>query len=254
MELNLSALQMLQPISLEEMDAVALLNRKDTKFVFPLARLSAVLEQLSDSYRVLTINNKRWTEYDNLYFDTPERYCYYQHHNRRLNRFKFRIREYVGSDLAFFEIKFKSNRERTIKSRMKIPSSVRELTGEIAAFIREKSPFNTEEMEPSISIGFTRITLVSHDLTERATLDIGLEASGNNKMVQFNNIVIAELKQDGIISGSQFKVALRMNNSIEQRISKYCICLSRTEPELKSNLFKPKHLNINKLKKFVANE
>ena len=254
MELNLSALQQLQTISLEEMDAVALLNRKDTKFIFPLARLSAVLDQLSGHYKVLAINGKRWTEYDNLYFDTKDRFCYHQHHNRRLNRFKFRIREYVGSDLAYFEIKFKSNRERTIKSRMKIPASVRTVTGEIAAFIKDKSPFNPNELEPSIQIGFTRITLASNDMTERATLDIGLEAGSKGHSIQFNKLVIAELKQDGIISGSQFKAALRMNNSIEQRISKYCVCLAALQPTLKSNLIKPKQLNITKLEKYTVNE
>ena len=41
------------------------------------------------------------------------------HQNKKLNRYKIRQREYLISDISFFEIKFKSNKGRTIKKRIK---------------------------------------------------------------------------------------------------------------------------------------
>jgi len=242
-------LQSLAPIRLEEMEAVELLNRKDTKFIFPASRINSVLNRLKDSYRILEVNGDRTTGYHNIYFDTADHFCYLQHHNGRLNRYKIRIRSYVNSGLTFLEIKFKSNRFRTIKNRIQVPTGTTELRDEMKQFIRDHCPIDPDLLQPAVEISFDRVTLVSKDMTERATIDLNLKASSMGKELNLQHLAIAELKQDGIISGSLFKWVLRRNHGTEKRISKYCICLSATHPELRQNTFRIKHHYIRKLEK-----
>ena len=49
------------PISLTEMDAVKLMNRTDTKFVFPLSTLIKILPKLQKHYRILEIDFKEFS-------------------------------------------------------------------------------------------------------------------------------------------------------------------------------------------------
>ena len=74
------------PISLREMEAVALLRRIDTKYVLHIRQLIQALDNLKDRYRVLEVQKCRLNRYHNLYFDTPEFELYHQHHNQQRNR------------------------------------------------------------------------------------------------------------------------------------------------------------------------
>ena len=109
------------PISLQQMDNVKLQNRIDTKFMFRENLLPSMLNNMKEHYFVLDINGMRFNHYETLYFDTENFDHYLRHHNRRVNRYKFRARKYVESNLHFFEVKFKSNRGRTVKERIKRP-------------------------------------------------------------------------------------------------------------------------------------
>ena len=110
----------LQKVSLDELDTVSLLDRKDTKFVFNQIDLPHILEKLKPFYRILEINNDRVYTYDTTYFDTDDFRFYVQHHNGSRNRFKVRFRKYSSNKKSFFEIKIKNNKDRTIKKRLKI--------------------------------------------------------------------------------------------------------------------------------------
>ena len=81
-------------ISLEDLDKVQLLNRKDTKFVFTQNSLAQLLDKLKSFYRILEIDGVRTFKYDNTYFDTEEFQFYIQHHNESRRRFKVRYRKY----------------------------------------------------------------------------------------------------------------------------------------------------------------
>ena len=108
----------LQTISLDELDKVKLLDRKDTKFVFNQNQLPLILEKIKPYYRILEINNSPIFNYDNTYFDTHNFLFYNQHHNEHRKRFKVRLRKYSSSSKSFFEIKIKNNKNRTVKKRM----------------------------------------------------------------------------------------------------------------------------------------
>ena len=96
-----------KPISLDEMNSVALMKRTDTKFVININYLPVVLNTLLKTYQILEIEGRRIMNYSSLYFDTEDFKFYLDHHNGRVNRTKIRQRKYVDSDLTFLEIKKK---------------------------------------------------------------------------------------------------------------------------------------------------
>jgi len=235
------------PISLAEMEVVELMNRKDKKYFFDKAKLPSLLQELAPNYSVLDINGSKLFNYRNIYFDTPDFYFYTQHHNKRVNRYKIRIRQYVESNLNFLEVKFKTNTKRTIKSRIKIPEFSPILSDEAKAFISTHTPIDPNELVPTLRNDFKRFTLVSKDMKERATIDTDLEFQVTNQRRQFSNLCIAELKLDTSSSGSKFKVAMRVNLCPEVRISKYSVGAAFMYDHLKQNNFKFKKLQINRI-------
>ena len=120
-------LECFDPICLSQMKKFALLNRTDTKYVMSVGQLHNALANLSEHYRVLEINRLRMHHYRTLYFDTQDFALYQRHHSGGRNRYKVRSREYVDSGLSFLEIKLKTNKDRTIKSRLKTKTQLNKL-------------------------------------------------------------------------------------------------------------------------------
>lgn len=229
------------------MEAVELMNRKDTKYFFDKNKLHDILEELQPDYKVMEIGSDRLFSYKNIYFDTPEFSCYTAHHNKRVNRYKIRIRQYVESNLNFLEVKFKINTGRTIKSRIKIQAFDTEFTPEAKAFLSTHTPFDPDALKPTLWNDFKRFTLVSKSMTERATIDTDLHFKTADGERHLHQLCIAELKLDGSSSGSRFKVAMRENFCPEARISKYSVGAAFMYDELKQNNFKHKKLQINRI-------
>ena len=132
-------IQQFNPISLKEMDGVELMNRTDTKFVVSLDQLLSILEEVKNTYRILEVNNVRFSHYETLYYDTDEFLFYTRHHNGKKNRWKIRKRSYVDSHLNFLELKFKTNRGRTQKQRTGIPEIGIDLNGDEEKFIGRRA-------------------------------------------------------------------------------------------------------------------
>ena len=55
----LESVKNFSPITLEEMDDVRLMNRTDTKYIFPTTALPDILNSASGLYRILSIDEKR---------------------------------------------------------------------------------------------------------------------------------------------------------------------------------------------------
>src|SRR5690348_13827055 len=115
------------PISLKEMDDVKLMDRMDLKFVFSMNELPFILSEVKPYYRSLEASGTRISRYETLYYDTHDFELYNRHHSGKMNRYKVRSRKYVESDLHFFEVKYKNNRGRTIKTRIKTKETETEL-------------------------------------------------------------------------------------------------------------------------------
>ena len=102
--------------SLDQASKLSLMSRFDTKYLLPLHLLPLLLQKMEQEYTVLQVNSKKVHEYETQYFDTPSFRFYLQHHNKKLNRPKVRLRNYAQSNAAFLEVKYKNNKKRTEKS------------------------------------------------------------------------------------------------------------------------------------------
>lgn len=228
-----------EPISLKEMDAVKLLNRNDTKFIFNVSMLPALLEEVRPHYRVLEINQVRMASYKTLYYDTPDLRLFQLHQNGRTHRFKVRFRNYVDSLLTFLEVKKKNNKGRTIKTRIKISEIEKALSPESATFLKKELQLDdVTQLQPVLKNNFYRITLVNKNCPERVTIDTGVTFSFNGERREMNELAIAEVKRDKLSSVSAFAQAMRNAHIIPRGISKYCLGTILLKPYIKHNTFK----------------
>jgi len=233
-------------INLEELDEKKLMNRTDTKYVFPESQLLFFLEQLKEDYRVLDVDGVRISRYESLYFDTEKFDLFHKHHRGKANRHKIRFRKYVESNLNFFEIKFKNNCGRTIKKRVEQSMNVQTISNDAEAFLHHHTEIRSAELLPQFWSDFSRITLANCTLPERVTLDMNLKFRKNEKKYTINDLVIAEVKQEKFITSAFLKL-MKKHHVREGSVSKYCLGVIKINDEIKHNNFKPKLRNINKV-------
>ncbi len=238
-------MQEIDPISLKEMDSVALMNRTDTKYLLSFEQLTEVLEEVSGHYRILDIKGVRRNHYQSEYYDTPDFYFYKRHHSGKKNRLKIRKRRYVESDISFLEVKFKSNKGRTEKDRMKLAELNLELSPENIQYIHDTSHFE-DQLEPKLMNTFERITLVDQALPERITIDCYLSFEMGDNKLQIPDLVIIEAKQERQNRHSIFLSALKKRLIRPESMSKYCLGVALMTDQ-KSNMFKEKIRRIKKL-------
>ena len=241
----LAAIELFQPITLKEMDEVKLLNRTDTKYVFTVPDLIDLLKMSSKDYKVLTIDNKRYSNYKTLYFDTPDHEFFNKHQNGKENRHKVRIRKYIDSGLCYLEIKNK-RKGRTVKKRKLISDFQTELDQENESFVKDVMGY-TSQLNQSLWNSFSRITLVNQELKERLTIDTNLTFEANGRTKTLPNIVIAEVKQERVSRNTPMVAKLKAMQIRPTRMSKYCIGCVFLKKELKYNNFKGKILKLDKL-------
>lgn len=235
------------PIRLDQMDEVKLMNRVDQKFCINIALLPDLLNKVVDDYYVLEIDDVRVFPYSNTYFDTHKDLMYNDHVRGKKTRFKVRQRAYVESHSSFFEIKFKNNRGKTFKSRIQCKNGESLYSDEVSGFLKGHSPFKPEELVPVLKNNFMRITLVSKTLDERCTIDHSVSFQINDTKIKLNRIAIIEVKSQGYPKNSKIVRTLRENHFIPQGFSKYCIGRSILDNTIKSNAYRTKLRQIEKV-------
>jgi len=203
-----------------------------------------MLPQLAQNYKVLTIDGNQVFSYQTDYYDTPNLNMFYDHHNGRLTRFKVRHREYIESRLGFLEVKFRSNKGRIIKERIKYQN---QNSQSFAGFIEKHTPYNPGKLTCTVVNHFNRFTLVDHALKERVTTDFNISFTDKSRNIFLNGLVIIEIKQAKTDKTSLIYQALKNNNIRPTSISKYCVGVSLLHDMSKKNNFKQTLLQINKL-------
>lgn len=236
----LQALGQFSSIGLEQMDAVALMDRTDVKYLLTVHQLQAALGALSRDYWALVVNETRLSGYETVYFDTPDFALYLQHHNGRRQRYKVRTRHYVETNQSFFEIKLKTGNGRTSKRRLEIPlptiNNVLEMTMALAV---GQLPLASASLISTLTNKFSRITLVGQHRPERVTLDLNLQFQADGEEVALPGLVVAEVKQAGLPRDSAFVKYMQAAHLPPVSFSKYCIGVALLYPHLKHNHFKP---------------
>lgn len=249
-----ATLRAFSPITLEEMQAVRLMNRLDCKYLMARGRLAELLERIAAYYHVQRIDGEALAGYRNLYFDTEGLEMYTQHHNRKLTRQKVRIRTYLSSkeQLTFFEIKNKNNRQKTRKIRVRV---ARELfdnalsDNAVQTFIAENTPYRSDALREQLENRFDRITLVDKGFNERVTIDsdITFRNRQTDRSFDLSELAILEVKHEAGAPVSPIEQALQAMRVQPRRVSKYCIGTVFTNPDCKYNRFKPKVRHIDTL-------
>ena len=237
-------------VSLDQLDGVRLLNRKDTKYVFNSLHLPELLDRLKSSYKVLSIQNEKQFNYKNLYFDTDDFIFFKQHHNEERSRYKVRLRNYSPSEDCYFEIKIKNNRNRTVKKRIKrhkVDFKKDHLLESEAELLLRVVGFTPQMISPKLSIEFSRMTLVDNNFTERLTIDTGLKFISGKDYFSLENLAISEIKQEKYNVKSSYIQTLRSLKIPEMRFSKYCMGMINIYKNIKYNRFKEKLLYINRI-------
>ncbi len=233
------------PISLNGLDDVRMLNRIDTKYVFHISKFAEILEEIKDSYYALEIDNNRMFRYESLYFDTDDYKLYKFHHNGKINRLKVRYRRYSDSGLVFFEVKYKVKGNRTDKKRLKQEQLKHVLTEEELKLVKHHQLDETQ-LQKKMWIYFNRITLASKKMNERLTLDLHIAFDNFKNKKEFPELIIAEVKTDKSATGSPIIKSFNKRNFEEVGFSKYSTAVAMMEP-IKNNAFKPNFIKINKI-------
>ena len=159
-------MQGMKSITLDEMSAVKLMNRIDTKYVVTEDQLRAILLGIRNSYYAQEVEGNRLSPYSTVYYDTPELTMYLIHHDRHLVRDKVRVRTYVDSHLTFCEVKHKNNKGRTKKKRIEVEPIDNILENpDAVAFLAKKQPYPVETLSPHLVTIFDRFTLVNYEKT-----------------------------------------------------------------------------------------
>ena len=237
-----------ETITLEEMKSVKLMNRTDTKFVTNTSKLYQLLKMAQHDYYVQVIDGERNLDYDTTYFDTTAFDMYNMHQSGHLNRQKIRFRTYCINHLQFMEVKTKNNHGRTKKKRIEV-SDMDLNDEEKRQFLHKHLRYDVEKLQPVLSNHFSRVTLVNKGMTERLTIDTGLNfhnlLNGNGK--DMGQLVVIELKRDGLVYSPVLQM-LRQLRIQPHGFSKYCMGSALTgQDHLPVNRFKCKLIEINKL-------
>lgn len=234
------------PISLEQLNnKAAMLSRTDNKYIVPQQDLHRAIDSLSQHFDVLEINRKRSFYYETRYFDDEDNSSYFDHHRGMRKRFKVRIRNYVGANLCFLEVKVKGKRGMTIKHRMAHdPGKVSELSGEALSFAGNTysthygRPFDYR-MKATLDMRYQRITLVAKNGGERMTIDTDLQFSTADRSLNVGReTFIIETKSErgrGIADKCLREVNLRPTN----KCSKYCVGMASLGLVARFNRFLP---------------
>lgn len=229
---------------LADLDKASLMNRVDTKFVVPVQCLPEMLKRLQDHFSILEIGDKRCFHYHSVYYDTPDYLFYNMHHTGRKNRFKVRVRNYRDSEISFLEVKFKNNKGRTEKNRIKLRE---EISGDLCVhteFLQQHRVPNIASLVPALENQYHRIALASEHRAERLTIDLNLmnqPLPAWREPLQQKDFAILELKQARVDRSSPFFAVAKDLRLRPGGFSKYCmgLALSGYLESVKFNRFKP---------------
>jgi hypothetical protein len=236
-----------EPASLGDLESLKLLNRYDSKYIVKKSQLIDVLTSVVSDYKVLEIDGKRDFEYQNQYFDTKDLMLYNIHHSGKLNRYKVRYRHYVDIDRYFFEMKFKTNKSKTEKTRMNKKGFETSINGGADQIILNSLGISADNLFPTLDISYNRITLMNLESKEKITLDYNLNFDNYNNTKHLEDLAIIEIKLDRLKPHTAFTNILKQQGIRPVKISKYCLGIVLTTPGVKYNRFKEKILYINQL-------
>ena len=239
-------LQLLDPISLDEMKECRLLNRIDTKYICNIKHIPQIIERAREYFKVQTSNSERIFAYESLYFDSPEMKTYFDHHQGKRIRYKIRFRKYLDTGDVFLEVKKKKNYIRTEKKRNQFAFSLA-LDNQHKKFLSEYISIPESGLNSTIWTLFDRITLAGKNHIERVTIDTSICFKNEVHEICLPGLSIIEVKREKAGDISPFTQILRDLNIRPYGFSKYIMGNILLNPNLKHNRFLRKVVTVNKI-------
>lgn len=218
----------------------ALQTRTDRKYSLTASQAFEVLAAVPGLVTV-TVNDQVQSNYESVYFDTPSLRSYTDAAHGRRRRFKVRTRTYVDTATTLVEIKVKSGRGETIKSRIESTCAARDSFNEQErAFVAntleasgvQEAREIVENLKPSLATRYKRATLLAPD-GSRTTVDTDLQCERAGQTAVFPALVLIETKSDGTpnpIDRALWRAGLR-----PQSISKFATGIALLQPDLHHN-------------------
>jgi hypothetical protein len=154
----------------------------------------------------------------------------------------------VDSKIGYLELKFKTNKGRTVKKRIRETVLNESFDESAYLFLQKELDINPHRLMPILWVNYQRITLVNKISAERVTIDLNLEFKKDEKQVCLNNLVIAEVKQEKK-ANSPFLNVMKKIHIREGSISKYCFAVAFIYDHIKTNNFKEKLVSL----KYILN-
>jgi len=219
-------------------EARALQQRVDRKYLLGVDDLEPLLAPLRPGYCLLRAGRQVWARYESVYLDTLDRELYHAHRCGRRPRYKVRIRHHLDRQLTFLEIKRKQNNGHTVKRRLALTFRQNHLDSRERHFIEAHTPLNVARLIPCVSISFQRLTLLGTAVNERLTLDRDFTVVADARAEHISRVVIAEVKQSRYVHHTVAVDALRGVHAREVKLSKYCLGTILMVP-VRANIFKP---------------
>ena len=209
-------IQGFNPISLKALKNKAeLMARRDNKYVLDSEQILTFLSHAQTEFDILEIDGLNQFHYLSHYYDSAQLRTHLDHNQGRRRRIKIRHRNYMDSGLHYFEIKLKGRRNLTQKFRVSFnPAELDEqgLTPELTHFYlniltehygADFAQSWLNQLIPSISVGYYRITLVAKTGDMRITIDNRIyfhqaarqsSSQANSKLALNNDKWIIEVK------------------------------------------------------------
>lgn len=230
------ALAGLAPIGLDEVDdRMALQTRSDLKYVVDRSVLTDLVGELGADATVLEIDGLRTFRYESVYFDTPEFRSYLGAARRRPDRFKVRTRRYVETETCWVEVKRRTRRGMTIKTRRgHDPGRPATLTPEALTFVSgfEAVRPHAVRLRPVVRTRYRRATLVVGG--QRVTVDTDLSCDDlGSRTIGVGERLVVETKSSG--GPGPVDRALWSRGCRPVVISKFAVAMASFHPELPAN-------------------
>ena len=216
-----------------------LLIRTDVKFFGLDTILDEVLPLLAAHYAVIRVPSGCAANYQSVYFDTPDLRCYHDHRRGRRIRHKVRIRHYPDRQLSYLELKKKMNARVTDKLRLALPYGQTELSVLGREFLAQHCDLPVEQLEPTLTNHFRRISLIGIERAERVTIDVDLGFDHRGLSGGFDGLTVIEVKQHPYDPHSPIMAALHAAGMRERSMSKYTTAIARLAPGIARNRLLP---------------
>lgn len=225
------------PVSLDEvMEVAGLQTRQEKKYLLTPEEFVALAGELED-FHVLQIEGRRLFSYESAYFDSADLELFRAHRQGRRLRYKVRTRTYLDSGESLFEVKLKGARGETVKLRLPYEFNDRVRITEVAEDFLEEALLENygaypPDLEQSLTTRYNRATFVDLDDGARLTCDVDLACTAQRSTEHGPDLILVESKSSGLSRADEVLASMRIRPA---SVSKYCIGIALTNPEVPAN-------------------